>query len=140
MAPTLLLGVGLQLLLGFIGTVTLVMAAVGVGNLMIALVNERRRELAMRRACGARRGDLMLQLLVETLVVVGAGGSLGIAAGVAIVAAVGALPLGGFPQPVLQGSVLVTTFCVLVGVGLAAGVVPARLAARVDPSAALRAH
>jgi putative ABC transport system permease protein len=140
MGPTLLLGVGLQLLLGFIGTVTLAMAAVGVGNLMIALVNERRRELAMRRACGARRSDLMLQLLVETLVVVGAGGSLGVAAGVAIVAAVGALPLGGFPQPVLQGSVLVTTFCVLAGVGLAAGVVPARLAAKVDPSAALRAH
>jgi ABC-type antimicrobial peptide transport system permease subunit len=41
---------------------------------------------------------------------------------------------------VLQGSVLVTTFCVLAGVGLAAGVVPARLAAKVDPSAALRAH
>jgi putative ABC transport system permease protein len=140
MGPTLLIGVGLQLLLGFIGTVTLAMAAIGVANLMIAVVNERRRELAMRRACGARRGDLLLQLLVETLVVVVCGGALGAAVGAAAVALLARMPLGGFPQPLLQESVVATTFGVLVAVGLAAGVAPARLAARVDPSAALRAR
>lgn len=139
MGPTLLIGVGLQLLLGFIGTVTLAMAAIGVANLMIALVNERRRELAMRRACGARRSDLVLQLLVETVVVVVSGGSLGVATGAALIALLGLIPLGGFPQPILQASVLATTFGVLVVVGLAAGVAPARLASRVDPSTALRA-
>ncbi len=139
MGPTLLIGVGLQLLLGFIGTVTLSMAALGVANLMIALVNERRRELAMRRACGARRSDLVLQLLVETVVVVVSGGGIGVAAGAALIAGLGFVPLGGFPQPILQGSVLATTFGVLVVVGMAAGVAPARLASRVDPAAALRA-
>jgi putative ABC transport system permease protein len=140
MGPTLLIGVGLQLLLGFIGTITLAMAAIGVANLMIALVNERRRELAMRRACGARRADLLLQLLVETVVVVVCGGGLGAAVGALAVAVLARLPLGGFPQPLLQTSVVATTFGVLVAVGVAAGVAPARLASRVDPSAALRAH
>jgi len=131
--------VGLHVLLGFVGTVTLAMAGVGVANLMIALVNARRRELAMRRACGARRGDLTLQLLVETLLIVLVGGGLGALAGVAIVAGIAWLPLPAeLPKPAVSPAVVLTTFTVLVGTGLAAGVAPARLAARVDPAAALR--
>ncbi len=93
----------------------------------------------MRRACGARRSDLMLQLLVETLVVVLAGGLLGVALGLGIVGLLGALPLPAeIPAPPLLPGAVLTTFCVLVAIGLAAGLVPARMAARVDPSAALR--
>ena len=131
--------VGLHVLLGVVGSVTLAMAGVGVANLMIALVNARRRELAMRRACGARRGDLTLQLLVETLVVVLSGGGLGALAGAAIAGAISWLPLPeALPRPTVSPAVVLTTFLVLVGTGLAAGVAPARLAARVDPAAALR--
>ena len=53
--------VAFRLLLGAIGTITLGMAGVGVANLMLAVVNERRREFAMRRACGARRNDVVFQ-------------------------------------------------------------------------------
>jgi putative ABC transport system permease protein len=138
-APIVRIGFGLEILLGGIGTVILGMAGIGVANLMVALVSRRRVELAMRRACGARRSDLTLQLLVETLVVVLVGGMLGVTLGVALVGAVSLLPLPDMvPTPRLEASVLVTTFIVLVGVGLLSGVTPARTASRVDPAAALR--
>ena len=139
MAPTRRIGFGLQLMLGFIGTVTLVMSAVGVANLMIALVQERRMELAMRRACGARRSDLVLQLLVETVVVVLAGGLLGIAFGLAGVGLLGLFPLSPeMPSASVSPAVVATTFFVLTAIGLAAGIVPARIASQVDPAAAMR--
>jgi putative ABC transport system permease protein len=133
------IGVGLQILLGFIGTVALAMAGVGVANLMIAVVNERRMEFAVRRACGARRSDLLLQLLMETLVVVLAGGVAGVLIGVGLTSVIALLPLPeAVPTPRVAASVLLTTFLVLTGVGLIAGIVPARLAARVDPGTAMR--
>lgn len=131
----------LRVVLGFIGTIALGMAAVGVANLMTAVVNERRREFAMRRACGARRGDVTLQLLVETVVVIVSGGLCGAALGAGLVVIVGALPLPStVPQPTISGSVLLTTFLVLVAVGIGAGIVPSRLASAVDPAAALRVN
>ena len=139
MGPTRQIGLGLQVLLGFIGTVTLGMAGVGVANLMIALVSDRRRELAMRRACGARRSDVLLQVLVESVVTVLGGGAFGVALGVTIVLLLRLLPLPeAFPPPPLLPSVFATTFGVLVGVGLAAGIAPARIASRVDPATAMR--
>ncbi|MFI5397061.1 MAG: ABC transporter permease [Candidatus Binatia bacterium] len=133
------IGRGLQILLGFIGTVALAMAGVGVANLMIAIVNDRRMEIAVRRACGARRSDVIFQLLVETLVIVFVGGAIGIVLGVALASGVGLLPLPDMiPAPRLSFSVILTTFGVLAAVGLVAGIVPARLASRVDPGAAMR--
>jgi ABC-type antimicrobial peptide transport system permease subunit len=117
------------------------MAGVGVANLMIALVNARQRELATRRACGARRSDLTLQLLVETIVVVVAGGGAGALLGVAIALGVGWLPLPEqLPTPEVSPAVVFTTFAVLVGTGIVAGVAPARLASQVDPATALRSQ
>ncbi len=133
------IAIGLELLLGFIGTVMLAMAGVGVANLMIAAVHQRRAELAMRRACGARSGDLTLQLLVETLVVVLAGGALGVAAGASLAWAISLLPLPDMlPSPRVSPHVLVTSFSLLVAIGLVAGIAPARIASSVDPAAALR--
>ena len=129
----------LQVLLGVVGTVTLAMSGVSVANLMIAIVGGRRRELAMRRACGARRSDLLLQLMVETLVIVGVGGAVGVASALLITTLLAHAPLPpDLPTPQVSASVLLTTFTVLTAVGLTAGIVPARIAARVDPSAALR--
>jgi putative ABC transport system permease protein len=131
----------LQLLLGAVGTVTLAMSGVSVANLMIAIVGGRRRELAMRRACGARRSDLLLQLMVETLVIVVLGGAVGVAIALLITAIVGQVPLPpALPRPQVSANVLLTTFAVLTAVGLVAGIAPARIAARVDPSTALRVN
>jgi putative ABC transport system permease protein len=139
MEPTRRIFFALRVLLGAIGSMTLVMSGVGVGNLMIAIVNERRPELALRRACGARRADLAAQLLAETLAVVLSGGLAGVAVGAAGIAVLGSLPLPAMiPSPHTSLSVLATTFLVLVGVGLGAGLAPARLASRIEPSAALR--
>lgn len=138
-APFVNLALGMKLLLGFIGTVVLAMAGVGVANLMIAIVNRRRLELAMRRACGARRSDLVAQLLVETVIVVLAGGVLGVVLGTGIILALMQVPFPPIiPGPRLEGNVVLTAFVVLVGVGLVSGVTPARAAARIDPAAALR--
>ena len=129
----------MELLLGGIGTLVLAMAGVGVANLMVAVVNGRRVELAMRRACGARRSDLVLQLLLETLVVVLTGGLLGVALGAGGAWALSQVPLPEIiPGPQLEGHVVLTSFLVLVSVGLVAGVLPARVASRAEPAAALR--
>lgn len=138
-APMKRIGVGLELLLGFVGTIVLAMAGAGVANLMLAAANRRRPELAMRRACGARRSDLMLQLVVETLVVVVLGGLLGIALGSGVVWLLTLVPADGIPMPRLAPSVVITAFAVLVTIGLVAGLLPGRTAARVDPASALRA-
>jgi putative ABC transport system permease protein len=133
------IGWGLQVLLGLIGTVALAMAGVGVANLMLAIVNDRRMEMAVRRACGAHRGDVLVQLLAETLVVVLAGGLIGIGLGVALALGISFAPLPeGIPTPRLSMSALLTTFSVLVVLALLAGLLPARLASRVDPSLAMR--
>ncbi len=129
----------LTVMLGCVGTITLAMAGVGVANLMLAIVNERRRELAMRRACGARRADLLLQLVVETTVIVLLGGVLGVALGLALVFTITLLPLpADIPVPRVSTSVVLTTFAVLTATGLSAGLLPARTASRIDPAAALR--
>lgn len=138
--PMLLVGTALQILLGAIGTGILAIAGAGVANLMVASVNRRRPELATRRACGARRGDVIVQVLIETLVVVLAGGALGAGLGVAAILAFQQIPLPELvPAPRLEWSVVATAFGLLAGVGLVSGVTPARVASRVDPAAALRA-
>lgn len=130
---------GLEALLGAIGTIVLTMAALGLANLMVALVQRRRAELALRRACGARRGDLMLQLVAETLFVVLAGGAIGVGLGAGIALGVAVLPLPELvPLPRLSPEVIAVTFVVLTAVGLLAGIAPARAAARVEPALALR--
>jgi putative ABC transport system permease protein len=139
LAPTRVVGLALQILLGGVGTVTLVLGGAGVANLMVAVVNERRRELAMRRACGARRSDVVLQILLESVVVIVAGGGVGVAFGSLIVLVIQALPLpADMPEPRLSVSVIATTLGVLIGVGVCSGVLPASAASRVDPALALR--
>jgi putative ABC transport system permease protein len=139
MTPMRNIFVALKIVLGAIGTITLAMAGVGVANLMLAIVNERRRELAMRRACGARRSDVVFQLLGETTVIVFAGGCIGIVVAFVLMAILQWLPLPpAIPKPAPSASVVLTTFAVLVATGIGSGVLPARVASRIDPAAALR--
>jgi putative ABC transport system permease protein len=125
----------LTLLLGGIASISLIVGVIGIMNIMLVSVRERTREIGIRKAIGARGGDILLQFLIEALVISLAGGLIGIVIGVAASAVIAELAGWGFTfSPI--------TVVVAVGFSLAVGVIfgvwPARQAARLDPITALR--
>ena len=125
----------LTLLLAGIASISLVVGGIGIMNIMLVSVRERTREIGIRKAIGARRGDILAQFLIEALVLSLVGGLLGIAVGLAASCVIGLVAGWGFafsPATVL----LAVGFSLAVGIVF--GVWPARQAARLDPVAALR--
>jgi len=104
-------------------------------NIMLVSVSERTQEIGLRKALGARSGDVLLQFLVESLVLASLGGLIGSAVGLATVGA--AARFTPLPAAIAMNSV-VFTVALSGGIGLFFGVVPARRAARLDPIVALR--
>ncbi len=125
----------LTLLLAGIASISLVVGGIGIMNIMLVSVRERTREIGIRKAVGARSGDILFQFLVEALVLSLLGGLIGILVGVAASAAIGAVAGWGFVFNPLT-VVVAVGFSLLVGVVF--GVWPARQAARLDPIASLR--
>lgn len=124
-----------QVVMGAIAGVSLLVGGIGIMNIMLANVLERRREIGLLRALGARRRDVVAQFLREATVICVAGVLLGLLFGTALAYAIAVFAgwqVAWAPLPIL-GSAL---FCG--AVGLAFGVYPARQAARLDPIAALR--
>ena len=126
---------GLTLMLAAIGGISLLVGGIGIMNIMLVSVSERTQEIGLRKALGARSGDVLQQFLVESLVLASLGGAIGTATGLGTVAVIAAVT----PLPATIGA---TTVLVTVGlsgsIGLFFGVVPARRAAHLDPIVALR--
>lgn len=134
---------GIQIFLGVIGGLTLLVAGIGVANIMYVVVRERTREIGVKRALGARRRHIISQFVTEAVVMSLSGGLVGFAISAAVVHTVAGLPDQEGPMemlgnPEISMPIAVLTIGILSGIGLLAGIFPARKAAKVDPVESLR--
>jgi putative ABC transport system permease protein len=131
---------GLKMAVGLVGSIGLFVGAVGVANVLLVSVRERRSEIGVRRAVGATRRAIFAAFLIEALVMTLSGGSIGIAAAWALTKIANFMPqvpVGARPHVSVVTAVMALSLLALVG--LVAGVWPAKRAAAVYPSEALRA-
>lgn len=124
-----------SIVLGSIAAISLLVGGIGIMNIMLASVTERTREIGIRRALGARQNDIVVQFLIETVLLAGVGGILGVVLGLSIPMAVtkfaGVTTVIKMWSPILAFSISVLT-------GIAFGIYPARRAAMMNPVEALR--
>jgi putative ABC transport system permease protein len=127
--------VPIGIVLTIIASIGLIVGGIGVMNIMLISVTERTREIGVRRAIGAGRGDIMLQFLVESGTLTGIGGVIGVVFGTALAYLVSKLIHFPFYFS-LPWTLTALVFSVVVGVGF--GLYPARRAGDMDPVTALR--
>ena len=117
--------------------IALFVGGVGVMNIMYVSVTERKREIGIRRAIGAKPRTILFQFLFEAIMVTGAGGVIGIALGYALGSAVSIfIPIEGF-KAVLTAKTLIGSASISVLVGIIFGIIPARNASKMDPIKAI---
>ncbi|HMJ22963.1 MAG TPA: FtsX-like permease family protein, partial [Terriglobales bacterium] len=138
---------GLKILLGFIGTLTLGIGGVGLMNIMLVSVSQRTREIGMQKALGARKRHILLQFLAEALTITFIGGVLGVILAYAVALSVGRLTLysafakngeAGDIRLIIAPGTLIAATLILGAVGLVSGMIPAVRASGLDPIEALR--
>jgi len=139
--------VGIKVLLGFIGLLTLGIGGVGLMNIMLVSVTQRTREIGVEKALGARKWHILCQFLAEALAITFLGGILGVALAYIVSWCVGSLTLWSAFQDnaaegdihlVINGATLFWSTAILSFVGIVSGMVPAIKAAGLDPIEALR--
>jgi len=138
---------GLKILMGFIGTLTLGIGGVGLMNIMLVSVTQRTREIGVQKALGAPRRYILMQFLAEALTITFIGGVLGVILAYMVALSVGRLTLysafakngeAGDIRLIIAPGTLIASTLILGFVGLVSGMVPAFRASRLDPIEALR--
>jgi putative ABC transport system permease protein len=124
-----------NIVLGAIAGISLVVGGIGIMNIMLASVLERIKEIGLRLALGAKKTDIVVQFLLESILISVSGGILGVFLGVALAAAIARI--ADIPTIITVFSIVIS-FGVAAGVGLIFGIAPARKAARQDPILSLR--
>jgi len=136
-------GLGVSIFLLSVGFLTLLIAGVGVANVMYAIVKERTREIGVRIAVGAKRRHILAQFVFQALLIAFIGGSIGLLFSWGVVSAMKLIPSDDGPmqflgKPILSTFTMAMTTGILGLIGLLAGFFPARKAASVDPVESLR--
>jgi putative ABC transport system permease protein len=133
---------GIKIFMWFIGGMTLLIAGIGVANIMYVAVRERTREIGAKMALGARGGQIIFQFMTEAMAISLTGGFLGIVISLAVTAMFRMLPMEGslelLANPTVNWPVALITVATLSTIGFTAGFFPARKAASINPVEALR--
>lgn len=128
-----------NIFMGVIGSFTLGVGGIGVANIMYIVVQERIKEIGIKRAVGATRRNIMMQFFMETFFIIALGSFIGFLIAVGITEALQFIPIKEFVgTPEISFEVALATMAVLILVGLAAGFLPARRAATLDVVECLR--
>jgi putative ABC transport system permease protein len=132
----------LTILLGAIAGISLVVGGIGIMNIMLVSVTERTREIGIRKAVGASRGNILLQFVIEAVIVTLVGGAVGVIVGVAAAKIANGQDFGtGSPVTTIVTPLSIfVAFGVSVMIGLFFGIYPAFRASRLDPIEALRSE
>jgi len=130
---------GFNIFMGLIGSFTLGVAGIGVANIMFIVVQERIKEIGVKRAVGAKRSNILFQFFMETFFIVGLGSALGFLIAFGIIQVLQYVPIKEYVgTPELSLEVAIATVTILCVIGLFAGLMPARRAANLDVVECLR--